>query len=80
MFRSKPKALTERQKDLILDALKIYGFGAGSLMEPLRARIKSGEALTANQELVIKALLGRVREASPVLGPELDILLKRRYS
>ena len=80
MFRSKPQPLTTRQKDMILNALAVYGFGEGSLMEPLRARIKSDEALSANQELVIKALLGRVKEASPVLSPELDILLKRRYS
>jgi len=81
MFRSKPQPLTERQKDLILDALRIYGFGEGSLMDPLRARIRAGEPLAGNQELVLKALLARTRDsAGPALAPELDALLKRRYS
>jgi hypothetical protein len=81
VFKSKRIPLTSEQKDLVLSVLRIYGFGEGSIMEPLRARIVADEALIGSQEAVIKALLARAAE---ITGPDdaeaLRALIKRRWS
>jgi hypothetical protein len=81
MFKSKRVPLTQEQKDLVLRILGLYGFGPGSLMEPLRARISAGVPLTENQGRVLRALLERTAEQAGRQDAEsLKILIKHRWS